>query len=332
MKLGILRAFSEQHKYYVRACEELNIEYQIIDIISNNWLEEVLNSDCDGFLCRPPSKFQERKSMFDEKLYIIDKYLKKPIYPSYDELLIYENKKMMDYWLTLNNIKHTKTYIFYDKVEYENFIKTAKFPLVFKTNIGSTAKGVKILKNKSSALNIGNKIFGALNSKLAKGYTPQRTGKLISLPAIGCAQKHFIILQELIDVLWEWRMVKIADSYFGHKKMLKGSFASGSKLKGWDNPPEKLLFLTKEICEKGNFLSMNVDIFEDSHGDFYVNELQAIFGQSTEHLMLLNGKAGRYVFQEGKFIFEEGSFNQNASFNLRVKHFVKILQARSNVK
>lgn len=332
MKLGILKAFSDQHKYYIRACESLKIDYQVIDIISCNWLDYIKKSKCDGFMCRPTSKFQERKTMFDERLYIIDKYLKLPLYPSYDELFIYENKRMMDYWLSINNIQHAKTYVFYDKEEYFEFINKAKYPLVFKTNIGSTAKGVKIIKNKVSASSIGKKVFGTHNSKLARGYTPETTGKFIKFEAKGSGQKHFIILQEFLDVQWEWRMVRIGDSYFGHKKLLKGDFASGSKLKGWDRPSEELLYLTKEICDKGNFLSMDVDIFETSEGKFYVNELQSIFGQSTDHLMLLDGLAGRFVYTKNKFTFQAGDFNQNQSFDLRVKHFLNILKDKNNVK
>lgn len=332
MKLGILKAFSDQHKYYIRACEDLNVEYEIIDIINHNWLELIRKSTCDGFVCRPPSKFQERKSMFDERLYIIDKFLKIPIYPSYDELFIYENKKMMDYWLAINNIKHAKTYVFYDKHDYQEFVQNAQFPLVFKTNIGSTAKGVEIIKNKATALRIGKKIFGSHNSKLVKGYTPQKTGKVFKFQAVGGAQKHFVILQEFIDVVWEWRMVKIGESYFGHKKLLKNDFASGSKLKGWDRPSDELLYLTKDICEKGKFLSMDIDIFETPAGEFYVNELQAIFGQSTEHLMKIDESPGRFVFANNKFNFEEGEFNQNQSFNLRVKHFMNILKESNNAK
>ncbi len=332
MKLGIFKAFSQQHKYYVRACEDLQVDYEVIDLLSYRWLEEIQKSDCNGFLCRPPSKFQERKTMFDERLYLVSHFLKLPIYPSYDELYIYENKKMMDNWLSINNFPHAKTYVFYTREEYFSFIKETKLPLVFKTNIGSTSKGVKILKNRKSAAIIGNKIFGRFNSKLAGGYTPETTGKLIKLKAKGSLQKHFIILQEFLDVKWEWRMVKIDDSYFGHKKLLKGDFASGSKLKGWDRPSDELLYLTKKICERGNFLSMDVDIFESTDGKFYVNELQSIFGQSTEHLMFVDGKAGRFIYSDDKFIFEEGNYNQNQSFNLRVKHFQKILKENYNVK
>ena len=78
-KLGIFKSFCNEYKYYVRSCKDLNIEHEVIDIIADNWLERIESSDCDGFLCRPPSKYQERKSMFDERLWIVENQLKKKI-------------------------------------------------------------------------------------------------------------------------------------------------------------------------------------------------------------------------------------------------------------
>lgn len=328
MKLGIFTAFRNEHRSYVDSCKELGIDYEIIDIIGDNWMDEILASDCDGFLCRTPSKFQERKDMFNEKLYVINKMLHKPIYPSYDELYIHENKKMMYYFMKLNNLPHVKTNVFYRKEDYYSFLEEANFPLVFKTSIGATSKGVEIIRSKSRAKAIGRKVFGMLNNKLAKGYTPQTTGKIIPIQARGLLQKHFLLLQEFVEIKWEWRIVKIGESYFGHQKLLEGDFASGAGKKGWVKPPKELLFMIKDIAEKNDFYSVSIDVFETKDNKFVINEIQSIIGQKTEHLMIIDNKPGRYIFNEGKFIFEEGSFNQYRSYLLRVKHFIEILKEK----
>ena len=331
MKLGIFKGFDHYHKFYIKSCEELKINYELIDITAPDWLDQVSNSDCDGFLCRPPCKFQERKTMFDERLYIINKIMKKPIYPSYDELYIYENKRMMFYWLKLNGFPHTETHVFYRKKDFYSFLdKNKNYPLVFKSNIGSTAKGVKIVKTKKQAKRIAHKVFGLINPKLARGYTAITTGRIIPITSYGSREKHFLLVQKFEKIKWEWRIVKIDESYFGHKKLLKGNFASSSDLKGWKKPPDELLYLVKKICELGNFYSMNVDIFETEDGRFLVNELQSLFGQKTEHLMYVNNSPGRYIYKNNKFIFEEGSFTQHQSYLLRIKHFLKILQTQIN--
>ena len=329
MKLGIFKAFDNYHIFYIKACEDLGIEYEVVDIISTNWLENILNSNCDGFLCRPPSKFQERKSMFDEKLYIVDNILQKPIYPSYDELLIYENKRMISYWLELNKFPHPKTDVFYQKKEYLDFVENkARFPLVVKSNIGSASKGVSIIHSKHQAKSLANKYFGLINPKLVKGHTSIKTGKLIRLTSYGSREKHFIIVQEFVKVKWEWRLTKIGDSYFGHQKLLKGYFASGAGLKGWQKPPDELLFLLKDICDRGKFLSMTADVLETEDGRYLVNELIPYVAQKLDHQMLIDGKPGRFIFKDKSFVFEEGEFNQNKSYNLRVKHFVEILESK----
>jgi glutathione synthase/RimK-type ligase-like ATP-grasp enzyme len=328
MKLGIFTAFRDMHKYYVKSCEELGIAYEIIDIIGADWLSKVLASDCDGFLCRPPSEFQERKSMFDEKLYIIDKLIGKPIYPSYNELLIYENKRMMSYWLDLNNFPHAPTRVFYQKKEFLNFLKNTAMPIVLKNNIGSTSKGVLIVKNKVIAGIIANLVFGLGNAKLALGYTSQMTGKILPFPALGTMQKHYLIVQDFERIKWEWRVIKIGNSFFGHKKLLKGNFASGSGKVGWDIPPENLLLMVKNICDVGKFHSMAVDVFETLDGRFLVNELQSIFGSYDNSQMYFEGKPGRFILENGKFIFEEGVFNKHGSYLLRVKHFVDLLNQK----
>ena len=326
MKLGIFTAFRGLHKYYVRSCEELGIEYELIDIIGDNWLEEVQNSDCDGFLCRPPSKFQERKSMYDEKLYMINKLMNKPIYPSYEELFIYENKKMMYYFMKLNNYPHVETHVFYRKKDFLKYIETAHFPLVFKTNIGSTAKGVEFIKSKRRAKNIANKLFGFLSEKLARGFTPQTTGKIIPVKAIGNNQKHYILVQKFEGIKWEWRIIKIGNSYFGHKKLLNNGFASGSGKVGREDPPKELLYMVKKISEENNFYSLDLDIFETKDDRFLINEIQSIFGAIKDSQMHINGIPGRYTFVDNDFKFEEGVFNKHASFMLRVEDFVSILQ------
>ena len=203
MKLGIFTAYRNFHKRYIAACETLNIPYEIIDILSPKWLQLVKETDCDGYLCRPPSKFEERNRLFDERLYFVNKILKYKIYPSYEELLLYENKRFSAYWLDFFNFPHPKTQVFYRKVDFINFIRNTKYPFIVKINTGTSAKGVKIVKNKFSAYLIANLTFGIKNNKLTIGYTPQKTGKIIPFPALGTIQKHHVITQTYKKIKWE---------------------------------------------------------------------------------------------------------------------------------
>lgn len=275
MKLGILTAFRRQHRYYVRSCRELGVDHEVVDIIADDWYERLQDSDCDGFLCRPPSKFAEWKAMYDERLWVLNRLLGRPIYPCLEALRLYENKRLTSYWLRHHGIPHPKTRVFYRKGDYMEFAADREsYPFVSKVNTGSTGKGVRIVRSRMAARMIGHLAFGVLNNKVAPGYSPQTTGRIIPFPAIGTFQRHHMLVQEYHPLRWEWRIVRIGGSYFGHRKLLEGDYASGSRRKGWVPPPEQLLHLVRRICDIGGFRSMCVDIFETREGEYLVNELQ----------------------------------------------------------
>ena len=331
MKIGILNEFLGLEQNYINACKDMGIKFELVDIISSDWISNIRKSNCDGYLVRPSYKKEVWKRMYDEKLYFLNKVMRIPIYPSYDEILIYENKKNMSYWLSINKLPHPKTWVFYSKKEALEFIKMYKqFPIVFKTNIGSAAMGVKFVNSEKDAVKMINKVFTKYkfyNTGYTKWY---KTKYGISYPLMDDKQYNFIIFQEKIEVKTEWRMIKIGKSYFGHQKLSNGKFHSGSDLVGWVEPPKELLNLTKKICETGNFRSMDVDIFEDANGNYFINELQTIFGSYDSSQMYINGKPGRFIYENNDWIFQEGYFNQNGSCNLRVEDFILQLKEEND--
>jgi len=140
-------------------------------------------------------------------------------------------------------------------------------------------------------------------------------------------QSGFVILQEFIPHEFEWRVVRIGESFFAHKKLKRGDKASGSLLKGYENPPLPLLDFVRDITDRHKFFSQAIDVFESDRG-YLVNEMQCIFGQSDPYQMLVNGKPGRYICKREKWVFEKGDFNQNESYNLRIEYIVDFFKAK----
>ena len=113
---------------------------------------------------------------------------------------------------------------------------------------------------------------------------------------------------------------------FGQAVSEFGKYEKVEKADGSEVIVAELLDMAKDICDKGNFRSMDVDIFETTDGKYYVNELQTIFGSYDPSQMYIDGKPGRYRFINNEWQFEEGYFNQNYSCNLRVEDFIKYLK------
>jgi glutathione synthase/RimK-type ligase-like ATP-grasp enzyme len=326
MKLGILTDLYQQHKFYEKSCQTLNIDFVTIDICTASWLENLQNNlDCNGFLVRPMYDYEIQRDVYMERLYTIAKQFNKPLYPSYEELMLYENKRTMANWLIVNKFPHVKTHVFINKQEAKEFFLHCRYPVVIKSNLGAGALGVEIVKTRHRANKIVNRIFGRISSLFVLGHPQKRKKWGIDIPVYGTAEKHVLLVQEFKKIKWEWRIIKIGNSFFGHQKLLNKQFASGSGLVGWVAPPGELLNLVKAVCETGHFNSMAVDIFETENNHFYINELQSVFGSYLDYQMRVNDIPGRYLFKNDEFVFEKGEFNQFASCMLRVEHFIELL-------
>lgn len=344
-KLAILANENKNdHINWINAFRNFNIsDYDIIDLTASNWYEEITRQKYDYLLAKPPGLTAPYKQLYDERIFIIDNFLKISVYPTPLEIYIYENKRFLYQWLKANSLPHAATYIFYNKQEAIEFVNNYNLPLVAKYNIGASGSGVHILKTKSAQLAYIEKSFSTGAPKrwgpnlekgglLKRGFNyilhPQQIRKKLSVyNAVRTdIQKSFIILQEYVEHDFEWRIVAIGDSYFAHKKLKLGDKASGSLLKNYDNPPLHLFDFAKNIMNKYHFTSQAIDLFETKDNKLLINEMQCMFGQSDPYQMLVDGKPGRYRYINDNWVFEEGDFAKNECFDLRVEHVLSILK------
>lgn len=344
IKLVILKnEIDDSHKKWQLSCENYGneIQYQVIDISLNDWMEKIKSFSPDILLLKPSGLTAPFKSMYDERLSILVKDLKFKCFPSYNECLIYENKKYFSYWLKANDLDHPKTDVFYLYNEANDFmIKNANFPLVAKANIGASGSGVVILNDLASGVKYIKDTFGGIGAKkrvgpnLKKGklliraskylFNPKKIFKKFNIYKARAMdiQKDFVLFQEFIPHEYEWRVVRIGNSFFAHKKLLKNKMSSGSLLKEYCNPPLELLDYVKSITDQFNFYSQAIDLFE-YNGNYLINEMQCIFGQSDSYQMKVNDEIGRYVFKENSWVFEKGDFNTNESYDLRLSSAIE---------
>lgn len=326
MKIGIICYPGFELEKMIQAVVECKCDYEIIDLTKDNWLS-ACNDDIDGYIVRPPCMYQEHKTIFDERVYFINQILKKPIYPTLNELYTYENKRNMSLFLRHFNIPHPKTRVYMTFNDAMDDINNVQFPLIMKSNIGASGSAVSVIKNRYKYTSVLKKIFGRFSPELSFGLVPSANIKGIKVPRIGRAQKHYAIVQDFLNIKWEWRMIRIGDSFMGHQKLIgENGFASGSELVGWERPPEELLQLLKNSTDEMNMRCMVLDVFETVDGQFYVNEMQSVIGAYRPYQMKVDNKPGRFIFNQGKFIFEEGIFCENSCWTPRVNDFITLLQ------
>lgn len=344
MKVCILRNEDpNSHKKWEKSCLKAKINYSIIDLTSFDWFDQVRNETANIFLLKPPGETFKFKHVYDERLYTISEIMGKFVFPSFKESFIYENKRMLSAFLKGANIPMPDTHVFYAKAEALSFAEKTTFPIVGKTGIGASGTGVRIIKSKGELNQYIKTAFGKgikrrLGPNRNTGSVKTWTKKAYASPSFFLkkvkkyikiykdAQKGFVILQEYTPHDYEWRIVKIGNSWFGHQKVKDGEMASGTKGIDYIPPPIKLLNFCKEICDQQGFNSMAIDIFEHPTKAYVVNELQTIFGHVQDFILEVEGKVGRYINKNNQWVFEEGNFNTNESYDLRLATAIELYE------
>lgn len=346
-KIAIFRNESaDDHDQWVQACMRRSSEADcmVIDLTSSDWLSRFREGSYDLILLRPPGRTEKFKQLYDERVRILFDCTDTPIYPSLTEVMLYENKRFLSDWLSANGVPHPETFIFFREREAAEFVSARNaFPLVAKTNIGASGNGVRFLEDRGQAtdyvkaafssgintrtgpkLNKGSLLKKIRKAFISRGFIAKRFSEYRETylnPQIG-----FVIFQEFIPHEYEWRCVRIGDSFFAHKKIAKDNKSSGTLIKSYDKVPERLLDFVRETTERTRLSSVAIDLF-DTDGQFLVNEIQCFFGQSDPYQMLVDSVPGRYRLAEGKWIFEPGDFASNECYDLRLEHAFTLLRS-----
>ncbi|MFB3845036.1 MAG: RimK family alpha-L-glutamate ligase [Candidatus Cloacimonadaceae bacterium] len=342
LMVGIVRnELPDSANDWISACENRNIKYQVIDLSASDWFEQVTSQKWDFLLLYPSGSFERYKIMYDERLHIICNELHIETYPGYNECIIYENKKMLSYFLQSRKIPHPSTRVFYNYEETKEYVNKTSFPIVAKTSIGASGSGVKIIRKQSEALSYLKQAFKGRGIK--RRFGPNRVMgnprkwfiKAVNSPAYFFRkikqyleinrnyQYGYVILQEYIRHDFEWRIVKIGDSFFAHKKIRIKDKASGAKVKSFGMPDIKVMDFVEDICKKNNLNFVCMDIFESERG-YLVNEIQCIFGIPYGYLMKVGEEVGRIRKINGEWKFEAGDFTTNHCCDLRLSYILQM--------
>jgi hypothetical protein len=298
-----------------------------------NWWHNVLTCRglLTGFLVRAAGDNEVRKQMYNERLWFVQ--INTPIpqcTQAYEGILLYENKRMQAYWMDVHHIQHPETHIFYRKEDAIDFLNSnTDWPLVSKPNLGGGGEGINMVKSRHRGVRLINKVFTRF-----KFYNPGlkrwRKWRFLKLPVMDDKQHNYLIFQQFIPSKWEWRIIKVGDTYFGHQKLARRGLHSGSGRVGHVDPPKALFELVRDISLKSGVRAINVDILEQTDGQYFVNEIQTFWGGRKHYQMKINERSCRYIDRGDHWELEYGEFHQNRGCNLRVADFVSILSAQHN--
>lgn len=318
------------------ALHQENLKFRIIDLLSDSWSDIPSIPKPSFILVRPPDTSSQHKEIIANRVKLLGDKFGIPAFPSFDEINLYEDKIRVYDFLKLGNFPMANTRLITSMDQLLALREAVEFPMVFKGKIGSSGLTVKLVRDWQRLFALGMAAFGSVEkAPQSERLVLSSKRRVLDHDALFVGeQRDFVLLQEFVDHLHEWRMIRVGTSYFGHKKLKdQNGFASGSGLVGWDIPPRYLLRLLDEVTTTplNSCIGAAVDILETKTGEFLINEIQPIFGAYDTAQMYKDGTPCRFVKNSrGEFDLEYGSFFANSGWTLRLKEILSSKKFSTN--
>lgn len=294
--VGIVRDKSVNNYFrkYVRFLESNHISYEFYDLESDSFIRDAKKYDLIIF--RPTDKIPDIRFQ-KEKVYYLEKYISKTIFPSYHDLWAYESKQREYYLLANTHYPLINTFFSNSYLDCLNFAKRTEYPIVSKEITSYSSMGVKLIKNYSTARRFIDEVFSF--------------GRRSSI--FWEKQKNYCYFQEFInDAVADIRIICIGGKYFAgyYRYAKKGDFrASGSGLLEKKELPKELLAMTLSLYGDLKIQTMlAVDYIQNVNKQYKIIEYSSFFGIETPEQLLVNGIPGLYHYNGLDFQFKPGIF------------------------
>jgi hypothetical protein len=300
--VGILSDVAHRHRWYLHACHDLGVNYLVVDPRGDDWYQQLSAAEVATVFVWPTIAAPSEKAMWDERVRLLADVAGLQVYPDAMSLWLYEGKGRIAEWLRIHGYPQVVTHVFHDRDHALSFVQGAGLPLVYKTDQGAAASGVRVIRSRGEGRRLVRAAFGPGVRLIGRNHHVRHRGS--------------VLFQEFVDVKAEWRLIRVGDAYFCKQKAVVGEFFSGSGAIDWAAPPPALLEATAQLTERHGFRCLNVDWFETSDGAFFINELHALWGNKP---LGASPHKGRHIRDgAGAWSFEPGVFDSNQFCNLRV--------------
>lgn len=157
MKIAIHERKGSFADRWIEYCQLNNVSYKIVNCYDHNIIEQL--SECDGLMWHWDLN-DYKATLFAKQLSLSLEKSGLKIFPSNNTSWHYDDKVGQKYLLEVIDAPLVPTHVFYSKVEAYKWIKSIKFPLVFKLRGGAGAINVRLVKNLGEGKRLISRAFG----------------------------------------------------------------------------------------------------------------------------------------------------------------------------
>jgi glutathione synthase/RimK-type ligase-like ATP-grasp enzyme len=295
-KVGVIQDPGQTPRWtkYSRFLETNDIPFGFYDLNSLRWLQKAGDFDVIvGVESSNPYHLEEIR----RKYYLLEHHLNKRCYPSYKDLLLYEDKILETYLSQIYHFPFIKTHVYNSRDEALQAADLFNYPLISKVVPASGSIGVELIGSKRQCISLIKKSFS-------------KSGRKTHLPY--AIQKNYVYFQDYVpNDGYDLRVIVIGNLVFGYyRKVLEGDFrASGMGVFEKRGLPLEAMRIARAVNTHLKCPMLVVDLLRGNDGQFYIIEISPICRVDTPEQLHVDGKPGVYVFSDDlTFQFKEGRY------------------------
>lgn len=144
---------------WVLACKEKGLPYVEVDAFAVNLLETIKSLNISIFLYHPPMG-SLASSLLSKSLSRSLELSGVRVFPNDKDIWHFDDKLAQKYMFEATGIDTPKTWVFFDRLSCIQWLRTTKYPKVFKLRSGAGSTNVKLIKNYRSGAYLARKMFG----------------------------------------------------------------------------------------------------------------------------------------------------------------------------
>ncbi|HQC64852.1 MAG TPA: hypothetical protein PK459_07115 [Anaerolineaceae bacterium] len=290
---------------WIDYCKNKSIQYKTVNCYDCNIV--MMLKEYDALLWHWHQD-DTKAILFARQLLLSVEHMGLKVFPNINTCWCFDDKVGQKYILESINVPIVPTYVFYDRQNALNWIKTTDYPKVFKLRGGAGSSNVKLVRSVieakklcQSAFENGFKAnagyFSDFSTKIEKTMIARDyLGKIKRLPRlllkihsnnkIRAREKGYIYFQDFIpNNQYDTRITIIGNRAFGFRRKVRTNDfrASGSGKLDYDmsNINMKCISIAFKVADQLKTQSLAIDFIEDDQSNPLIMEISYCFASSA---------------------------------------------------
>lgn len=154
------RLFYQGYNWAVKFSESLKkegISCDTVEMDKSDWIDKL--KPYDVLIWKPQFLGVRSAQILKEKIFFIQFYMNKRVYPSYETIWHFDSKIAQSYLLKYQRIRTPDTFVTFDYNEAVNKAGRLKYPVVLKESGGASSSGVSLVKSAKAMMRYINRRF-----------------------------------------------------------------------------------------------------------------------------------------------------------------------------